>query len=146
MFRLGSIAALLAGLLFAYYSYDLSLGQLSSPGPGLWPFLLASLLVLLSLIHLIREKLTEDYEGFTKLARFVGYGAVSLVVFTLLFERIGFTLPAVALLVYWLRFLGKETWKSTLINTIVITAVFYIVFVVLFKIPFPDDLLLTYRQ
>jgi putative tricarboxylic transport membrane protein len=54
---------------------------------------------------------------------------VSLLAYSWLFERIGFEIPTALLLLLWLKVIGRESWKSSIIITVVATAVFYLLFV-----------------
>jgi len=48
------------GIFVASYSYKLGLGKISSPGPGLFPFLLGALFALLSFFKLLAAFLKRD--------------------------------------------------------------------------------------
>jgi hypothetical protein len=54
-----------------------------------------------------------------------------------LIPLIGFELPALALCVVWLRFLGGETWRSTAVVSVVTVAAFYLLFLYALNIPLP---------
>lgn len=142
MYRLGSIVPLLLGVFGLCYSYFLlPLGRLTNPGPGLWPFIVSAFIVLASLILLVTDRDREDYERFTARTRYVGLGIVSIGLFIVLFKQIGFIIPGFLTLVFWLRFLGKESWRMTLIVSVLVTIGFYLLFVTLLGIPLPEDIL-----
>jgi hypothetical protein len=42
---------------------------------------------------------------------------------------IGFELPALVLCIIWMRFLGGETWRSTVLISAIVVAAFYGIFV-----------------
>lgn len=132
------VLTLLVGVYALAYSYSLSLGELTSPGPGMWPFVISAVIILCSIMVLVTERSSEDYEQITSRARVIGLGLLSLGVFILLFEQIGFIVPALLTLAFWLRFIGEESWRLTGIITILATAGFYVVFVVLLGVPFPS--------
>ena len=50
---------------------------------------------------------------------------------------IGFEIPSLLLCVVWLRFLGGESWRSTIITSIVTVAAFYFLFLYGLRIPLP---------
>ena len=141
MYRIGSIAPLLLGIACLFYSYSLSLGRITNPGPGLWPFTVSAVIVVASLVLLITER-SEDYERFTGKTWLVVAGALSTGVFIYLFQWFGFIVPAFLTLAFWLRFLGKESCKMTLIVAVVVTAGFYLLFATLLGIPLPESVLL----
>jgi putative tricarboxylic transport membrane protein len=141
VYRIGSIAPLLLGIACLFYSYSLSLGRITNPGPGLWPFTVSAVIVVASLVLLITER-SEDYERFTGKTWLVVAGALSTGVFIYLFQWFGFIVPAFLTLVFWLRYLGKESWKMGFGLAALVTAVFYILFAILLGIPLPESVLL----
>lgn len=141
MYRIGSIAPLLLGIACLFYSYSLSLGRITNPGPGLWPFTVSAVIVVASLVLLITER-SEDYERFTGKTWLVVAGALSTGVFIYLFQWFGFIVPAFLTLVFWLRYLGKESWKMGFGLAALVTAVFYVLFAILLGIPLPESVLL----
>jgi putative tricarboxylic transport membrane protein len=143
VYRLGSVIPLLIAIFAAYYSLSsLSLGELTDPGAGLWPFIVSVSLLLSSLALLVTERSNEDYERFASSAWVVALGVSSVGMFILLFERIGFLIPGFLTLVIWLRFLGRESWRSTLIISALSMAGFYLLFVTLLGIPLPRGIYL----
>jgi putative tricarboxylic transport membrane protein len=142
VYRIGSIAPLLLGVVCLFYSYSLSLGRITNPGEGLWPFIVSAVIVLVSLQLLVTERDGREYEGFTSRTWLVVAGALSTGVFIYLFQWFGFLVPAFLTLAFWLRFLGKESWKMTLIVAVVVTAGFYLLFATLLGIPLPESVLL----
>jgi putative tricarboxylic transport membrane protein len=142
MYRIGSIAPLLLGIVCLLYSYSLSLGRITNPGPGLWPFIVSAVIVVVSVVLLITERGGEDYERFTGKTWIVAAGVVSTAVFIYLFQWFGFIVPAFLTLVFWLRYLGKESWKMTLSVAVAVTVGFYLLFATLLGIPLPESVLL----
>ena len=140
---IGSLVPLIIGIISMCFSYSLSLGQLMKPGPGLWPFLSAAVMVICSCILLVRNRDSQDIEEFTPRFRKIVYGMVSLVVFVVLFSVIGFSIPGFLLLCFWLRVLGNESWIVTLAVSLAITFCFYYLFAVLLRVPFPEDFILS---
>lgn len=139
LYRLSGIISLLVGVFALGYSYyALSPGRLADPGPGLWPLLASIVVVACSVGLLVMERDDEDYERFTSGILTVGSGLLSLSVFTLLFEQIGFVVPGFLAFVFWLRFIGNESWRLSLTIALVATIAFYTVFVVLLGVPFPS--------
>ncbi|GFZ97095.1 hypothetical protein GCM10008018_49340 [Paenibacillus marchantiophytorum] len=130
------------GLFFFILSRRLSFGTWNDPGPGLWPTCLSALIMLVSLLLFFMDRRVEEEESFTRDARFPLYGLISLAIFILLFDQIGLTLPCLAAFVFWIRFLGKESWRSSILVSLGLTAAIYAIFAWGLDIPFPDDKLL----
>jgi putative tricarboxylic transport membrane protein len=142
VYRIGSIAPLILGTVCLLYSYSLSLGRITNPGPGLWPFVVSAVIVLASLVLLVTERDGSEYERFTSRTWLVAAGVVSTALFIFLFQWFGFMAPAFLTLVFWLKALGKESWKLTLSVAVVVTVGFYLLFATLLRIPFPESVLL----
>ncbi len=138
MYRLAGVIPLIIGVFVICYSYLLSLGSLTQPGPGLWPFVVGVVILLSSIALLVVERDGEDYERFTSRTRLVGLGLISLGLFVLLIEWTGFTISSLLLLAFWLRFLGKESWRSTIGISVLSTAGFHLLFIELLGVPFPE--------
>lgn len=132
-----SAVAIATGALALAYSISLSIGTPTNPGPGMWPAVASTVLVLAGLWTLVFERARSDGERFTRGALGIGLGIVSLVVFSLLFSRLGFEIPTVLLLAFWLKVLGKESWLMTAAVSVLTTAAFYVIFVVLLGVPLP---------
>lgn len=131
------VVPVVLGLLTLWFAGDLGLGGLRDPGPGLWPTIVAVLLVLTGVVIIVGAGKSTDTEAFTRGTAVVGLGIASLVLYTALFEVIGFEIPTVLLLVLWLRFFGREKWRSTVIVSVVTTAAAYLVFIIGLGVPLP---------
>lgn len=140
--RLVPLVPLLLGGLAMVGSYQLSLGELDNPGPGLWPFIVAAVVTITSLILVITEDPSEHESWTHRTAGIVG-GLVSLGIFIVLFESIGFLIPAFFMLVLWLRVFGEEPWRWVVPPSIGGTIVMYVLFAELLGVPFPEDLVLS---
>jgi putative tricarboxylic transport membrane protein len=138
IYRLGSIVALAVSVFFVVSAYQLSLGSLTEPRPGLWPFLVG-LVMAASSVALFFTDDREDYQRFTGRFRFIIFGLLSLAAFIVAFAFFGFILPGFLTFLFWLRFLGEEPWGRALGLAALFTALFYILFVLLLGVPFPDD-------
>jgi len=135
------VVAALVGLAFGIFAAVLSsgygLGTLREPGAGLWPFVVSVIIAALSLLLLLTGRNLGDAEAFTRASRLPVIGAVTFLAMAFLLPVIGFEIPAFLLSVVWMRFLGGETWRSTIITSLVTTAVFYGLFLYALNIPLP---------
>ncbi len=139
VYRFGGVATLVIGVFGSLYSYLLGLGNPATPGPGFWPFIASLVVVGSSGVLLFTERSGEDYERFTARARFIGYGVVSVAVFILLYQALGFIIPALLTFLFWLKFLGGESWVVSGVLAVLFTAGFYVLFGLVLAVPFPDD-------
>ena len=92
----------------------MGLGTPAAPQPGLWPFMISCVMVVLGLFQLIIGRHNRDAEKFTRMSMAPLTGLVTLAAMVALMPAIGFELPALVLCIIWMRFLGGETWRSTL--------------------------------
>jgi len=133
----GALVGIAIGLGGAVLAYGYGLGSLHKPGPGLWPFVVSVVIAALSVILLVVGRGLTDSEAFTRSSALPVIGAVTFVAFGLLMPLTGFEIPALALCVIWLRFLGGETWRNTLVISVLTTAAFYLLFLYGLRIPLP---------
>lgn len=137
-YRLVPVVLLVTGIAAVIGSWRLGLGELTNPGPGLWPLVVSmAVTITAGILTVIPD--TEAYEKWTRRTTLLAGGVLSLVVFILLFTAIGFIVPAFLLLLLWLRVFGEESWRLALTLALGGTAVFYVGFAVLLGVPFPDD-------
>ena len=133
----GAVVALVIGVGGAVLANGYGLGSLREPGPGLWPFVLCVVIAALSLILLVTGRRLTDSEAFTRSSTLPLVGLITFIAFGLLMPVIGFEIPALALSVIWLRFLGHESWRNTIVISVLTTAVFYLLFLYALGIPLP---------
>lgn len=122
-------------------SLRLELGSLSEPGPGLWPLVVSTVLIVGSLGVL--RTANGSAEPLTRQAVPILAALAALGVFVAAFSVVGFTVPAFALLVFWLRWISREGWTVTLAVACGATAALYVLFAVVLGVPFPADLLVA---
>ena len=140
--RLGPLVPLLLGLYALKASHELSLGEMTNPGPGLWPFLVAALITLTSAVLLVVDDPT-DYERWTRGTAYIVGGLFSLGVFIVLFQAVGFLVPAVAMLLLWLKVFGEEPWRWAVPLAVGGAVLLHLVFVEALGVPFPQGSLLS---
>lgn len=132
-----AVVVLVLGIGAAVLAHGYGLGSLRRPGPGLWPFAVSILIVALAVVLLVIGRTLDDAEKFTKASFLVLAGGATFVGLGLLMPTIGFEIPAVALCIVWLRFLGGETWRSTIVIALCTTAAFYLLFLYGLRISLP---------
>ena len=133
----GAVVGIAVGVGGAALAYGYGLGSLREPGPGLWPFVVSVLIAALSVILLVVGRGLTDSEAFTRSSALPVIGAITFVAFGLLMPLTGFEIPALALCVVWLRFLGGESWRNTVVIGVLTTAAFYFLFLYGLRIPLP---------
>ncbi|MFI7124467.1 tripartite tricarboxylate transporter TctB family protein [Nonomuraea sp. NPDC050153] len=132
-----ALAALAVGVAGAIGSVALGLGRLTQPGPGLWPFAISVVIVVLSAVLVVTGRKLEDTERFSKASLLTAGGLVTLILLAWLLPLIGFEIPSLLLVFVWLRWLGKESWRTSIVVSVVTVAAFYLLFVVLLQVPLP---------
>jgi hypothetical protein len=110
-------------------SLAMGLGTFAAPQPGLWPFMISCVMVALGLFQLVLGRHNRDAEKFTRMSMAPLTGLVTLAAMVALMPSIGFEIPALVLCIIWMRFLGGETWRSTLLTSAIVVAAFYGIFV-----------------
>jgi hypothetical protein len=133
----GALVALAVGVAGVVLSYGYGLGSLRHPGAGLWPFIISVVIVALSLALLVGGRRLTDSERFTASSVLPVVGLLTFIAFGFLLPVIGFEIPAFLLCVVWLRFLGGESWRSTIVVSVVTVAFFYALFLHALNIQLP---------
>lgn len=132
-----ALVALAVGVGGAILAYGYGLGSLHQPGPGLWPFVISVMIAALSLTLLVAGRHLTDSEAFTRSSLLPFVGAITFLGLGALMPTIGFEIPSLLLCVIWLRFLGGESWRSTILVSIATVAAFYFLFLYGLRIPLP---------
>lgn len=112
-------------------STSLGIGTAASPGPGTWPLAVSVLITVLGLVQaVIGRRGGQDGESFTSYSWITLIGLLTLVVMVLLMPVIGFEVPALLLCIVWMKFLGGESWRSTILFSLLVVGAFYAIFTV----------------
>jgi hypothetical protein len=133
----GAVVTIAVGVLGAVLALGYGLGSLDRPGPGLWPFAISVVITVLGLALLVGGRQATDTERFSRsslipaggIATFIGLGALMPV--------IGFEIPSLLLCAIWLRLLGGESWRSTVLVSVGTVAAFYALFIYGLRVPLP---------
>lgn len=131
------VVPLVLGIMVTWQSYGLGLGTLIEPEAGLWPFCLGVALIVMSVGLVIGRERFGFCESFTRGSAPVLIGAMSIAAFVVALPLVGFEIPGVVLLAFWLKVLGGESWRITLIVPIGCVAVFHLLFIELLGVPIP---------
>jgi hypothetical protein len=133
------VAALVVALGAAALAGSLSLGAggAGDPGSGTWPLLISLVLLALGLGLVATARGTADAERFSRSSWLVLAGLATMVVFVAVIGVIGFEIPAALLAFVWLRFLGGESWRSSIVTSLGVVVAFYLVFVAALSVPIP---------
>ncbi|MGC7100953.1 tripartite tricarboxylate transporter TctB family protein [Amycolatopsis lurida] len=132
-----AVALLGIGVVAVIASLMLGVGTASEPDSGMWPLLLGGALVVLSAALLVRFRQPSGTEKFSRSSWLVLAGLATMVFFVLVIECIGFEIPATLLCVAWLRLLGRESWRLSIVGSVAVVAVFYAIFVGALSVPIP---------
>jgi putative tricarboxylic transport membrane protein len=133
----GALVALALGIGGAVLAHGYGLGSLSRPGPGLWPFIVSVLVAVLAVVLLLTGRRLDDAEAFTRTSVIPVVGLITFVAIGALMPMIGFEIPSLLLCMVWLRFLGGESWRSTIVVSVCTVAVFYFLFLYGLRVPLP---------
>jgi putative tricarboxylic transport membrane protein len=132
-----ALAVVVLGVAALLGAWSLGVGSAREPGPGTWPLLVSVLLVVLGVVLLLGARRTADAEKFSRGSWLVLAGLVTMVVFVAVIEVVGFEIPAALLCFAWLRFLGRESWRLSVITSLGVVVGFYLLFVAALAVPIP---------
>lgn len=132
-----AVAVIALGVAAFVGALGLGIGTADDPGAGTWPLLVSAVLVILGVVLLATVRGTTDAERFSRTSWLVVAGLATMVVFVALIDVVGFELPAALLCFVWLRFLGRESWRTSIITSVLVVVGFYLVFVAALAVPIP---------
>ncbi len=153
MKRNDSIPALvwvILGILVMIVSYQMSLGSLHTPGPGLMPFLLGALLSIVSfpillgsLLRFKKTNLAAGQRGIWDRGEFknVLIILISLLAYALLLEWLGFLLTAFFFLFTLFATFDSRRWALAFGGSLLTILITYVLFVVALRVELPPGLL-----
>ncbi|MER7081026.1 Tripartite tricarboxylate transporter TctB family protein [Saccharopolyspora kobensis] len=125
------------GICGAVGSWSLGLGSAAEPAAGTWPFLVSAAIAVLGVVLGLLVRRTDDAERMSSASWAVLAGVAAMAGFAAAITVIGFEIPAALLAFAWLRFLGRESWSTSVFGGLGIVVAFYVVFVGLLKVPVP---------
>ena len=136
----GALAPLALGLFGLVNALRFGVGDPRDPGPGMWPLMVSVALIAGSVLLLVVERDEHDYEKYTHGAVLNLYGVLSLVAYVLVFKNLGFEIATAGVSAFWLKVLGGESWRTTIIVSLAVTAAAYLLFVTFLASPIPRQL------
>lgn len=125
-----AIVVLGLGVFALLQSLELGIGTPETPDTGTWPFVISLALIVLGVALAAVAGRTKDAEKFSSASWAVLLGLATMVGFGLLIPIVGFEIPGALLAFAWLKLLGRESWRTSIIASVAIVAAFYLVFVV----------------
>lgn len=125
-----AVVVMLLGVLGIMGALDLGVGSAAQPAPGTWPLIISVAIVVLGLALALTARKTGNAEKFTSYSWRVLLGFATMVGFALVAGTIGFEIPAALLAFVWLKVLGHEGWRTSIIASVAMVVAFYLIFVV----------------
>lgn len=148
--RIAEFLMAFAMAIFSIYlmwkSTELPIGWISGEGPGggAWPFWLSAIMLMCCLVILYRwfkkqGHIAASTNAFMEPEVIVNVGlvALSLIVTVALFYVVGVYGALPLFIIFYLRFFGKHTWKTTTLVTILTPVVVFMFFEIALKITLP---------
>jgi hypothetical protein len=132
-----AVVVIAFGVFALVLSVKLGIGSPESPAAGTWPFVISLVLVILGIVLAVVAARTKDAEKFSSASWAVLLGLASMVAFGLTAGVIGFEIPGVLLAFFWLKVLGREGWRTSIIASVSIVVAFYLIFVVALSTSIP---------
>ena len=141
-----SLFFLVLGLSLALQSLRLSVWGRSGPEAGFFPFVIAVIIIGLSLFisgqsvlsqAQEREEISEKKEDHSKnIFRVSSYGILMLL-YGVSIVRVGFLITSILFLFLILKYVERQNWKITILLGSVSMLTSYLLFVYLLKVPLP---------
>lgn len=143
-----SLFWLALGAFVSIGSLGLELGVPESPGPGMFPFLIGIALILCSLLIVVvsvtseKKQMAPSSESAWRDVNFIKIGlvVVSLAIYAVVLEKIGYFLSAFLVLIILFRSIGSKKWSSSVIIAFLTTVMAYFLFAVLLGVELPAKL------
>ncbi len=130
-------AVVVLGVAAVVGSLAFDAGSARSPEAGTWPLMVSVVIVALGLGLVATARRTTDAERFGRTSWLVLAGLATMVAFVALIPVIGFEIPAALLAFVWLRFLGHEGWRTSIVTSVALVVAFYLIFVGALSVPIP---------
>jgi putative tricarboxylic transport membrane protein len=145
--RISGLFWLIFSLFMSYHSYKLGMGTLHQPGPCFvffWTGIIIALLSLTVVLMSFGKRSPEEAKGLifekgntTKVVLVL----VSLFLYGVLMERLGFLIVTLLLFLFLLGIIEKKKWLFTVLVSLIVTIISYLVFEVGLQSQLPKGLL-----
>ncbi len=142
MDRLYGVVILALGIGILLDGRNLSIGSLRSPGSGLFPDLIALIMILLSMVLILFPQKKEGH-GQTVSAKSMARLSVvflAMVLYSFFLESLGFLIVSFLLTTLLFVAFGSQNYWKAILRAIVFTGLAYTVFEVLFKSNLPKGI------
>ena len=144
-----AVVTILCSIGLMLKSAELNIGWIEGrgPGSGAWPFWLSLGMLLASVATLVRWFLRATPESrsgepyITKESAIVVGTSVAAILFLLLATHvIGLYAALILFLLFYLKFIGRHSWRLTLILAVSIPVIIFCLFEWALKIPLPKEI------
>ena len=147
--RISGVFWLSFSTVIAVESYRLGVGTLHAPQAGFLPFSASLCLGILSLLLLSstprgkdrKSQEAEDVNFNLSLIRKVLYVMVSLFLYAIFLDALGFILVSMILMAFMLKFIEPQKWHVVILGTILIPVFAYVIFDFFLKVQLPKGFL-----
>jgi putative tricarboxylic transport membrane protein len=145
--RISAFLGVVVALSICFGSVRLNFGELNKPGPGFFPFLVGSILGMLSSFLFLQsfKKLPGDekrpFWPNPKRSLKITYILISLILYALGMEYLGFFFSTLLFLGFLFRTIEPQRWPMVLSGSTLGTILFYGIFIYWLDIPFPTGIL-----
>ena len=146
IFFFGNLFWLLFSLITCIESYRLSIGSMSQPGPGFFPFGAGFIMLFLALAGLWQSLKKSGGKEQTNRDEPVRWKSiviilVATVVYAFSLETIGFLINTFLFMCILLKVVEPQTWKTSIIGGLIAAIAANIVFNVIFQAQIPSGIL-----
>lgn len=141
-----SLFWLLLSILTCQQAIGLKLGKLSQPGPGLFPFSVAIVMGILSMVALILSLRGKEKIIFMEKNEPIRWWSIVIIIFLLIayglsLEKIGFLINTFLLITILLKVVELQPWKTSLLGGFITALTSNLVFNVLLRAQIPSGIL-----
>jgi putative tricarboxylic transport membrane protein len=144
-----TLCLIATGLFFVIGGLHYGVGRFNSPNTGFMAFWVGLCMSILGTLYLFRKrKEAGSSSGGSFILRGGWTGLLiasgSLLLFVILFRPLGLIFSSLFFLVFLIRFVGKESWRSAIVIGFCGTLFIYVLFVLLLSSSFPGGVLKEY--
>jgi putative tricarboxylic transport membrane protein len=145
--RISGLFWLIFSLFFSYSAYKLGMGSLRQPGPGFvffWAGIVVALLSLSVIVKSFGTRATDEEKesifGKSNVPK-VCFVLISLFLYALLMEQLGFLIVTLLLFLFLLGVIEKKRWVFAVLVSFAVTVIAYLVFEVGLQSQLPKGVL-----